>query len=430
MGVKIKSVAGDNRNLSPGDEIVSIDGKKVRDQLDILFNMGGEERARLRIRKKNGNEIEKDLDYGYFEREGITFREMEFRTCGSKCIFCFVDQMPRGLRDTLYCKDDDYRLSFLFGNYITLNDISESDISRIIEYHLSPLYVSVHAVDRELREYIFGRPIRNEILQVLGRLADEGITFHAQIVLVPGVNDGRYLSETVQALAALYPGCRSLSIVPVGLTRHRKNLPLIEDVTAEKAEEIFRWKDAADKMLEGQGELKDRFFYLSDEFYLLTGREIPPDSYYGEYFQIDNGVGMSRIFIEEIKAEIERLKREGLKNTDLTVITGRLGGRLIDRYIMPLVRRGIPECSIQVVEVENRLFGEQVTVSGLLSGSDIIAAARRADSLTGRVVIPPNAVNHRGKLIDDSSVDDIAAALEREVILPESNFLERAVTGI
>ncbi len=355
---------------------------------------------------------------------------MEFRTCGSKCIFCFVDQMPPGLRDTLYCRDDDYRLSFLYGNYITLNDISESDISRIIEYNLSPLYISVHAVDRDLREYIFGRPISSDILEVLRRLTGEGITFHAQIVLVPEVNDGRYLSETVQSLAGLYPGCRSLSIVPVGLTRHRDNLPLIERVTPERAEEIFRWKDSMESMLEGTGEMEERFFYLSDEFYLAAGRELPPDGYYGEYFQIDNGVGLSRRFIEDIKTEIERLKREGLKTSDFAVITGKLGGRLINRYIMPLVRSEVPECGIQIVEVENRLFGEQVTVSGLLSGSDIISAARGIDNLSGRVVIPPNAVNHRGMLIDDSSVDDIAVALDREIILPESNFLERSVTGI
>jgi len=428
MGVKIKTVSGNSGYLDPGDEITAINGKRVEDQLDILFNMEEEGQNVLEIRKKGEEELEIEVNESFFEREGIKFREMEFRTCASKCIFCFVDQMPPGLRHTLYCKDDDYRLSFLYGNYITLNDISEKDLNRIIEYNLSPLYVSVHAVDRVLREHIFGRPIKKDIRETLERLTEQGITVHAQIVLVPGVNSGPRLTETVESLAKLYPGCRSLSIVPVGLTRYRDNLPDISSFTAEEGEKIFRWKERMDEKLSIPDIGEGRFYYLSDEFYFMTGRELPPDSYYGDYSQIDNGVGMSRLFIRDTADEIERIRSLGAGNADITVITGTLGRQLIDRYIMPMVKREIPDYRIQVIEVENILFGREVTVSGLLAGSDIIRAAREADNLCDRVVLPPNAVGQQGILIDNTTVEEIEIALERNIIVPESSFLERCVT--
>ncbi|MBD3178879.1 MAG: DUF512 domain-containing protein [Candidatus Latescibacteria bacterium] len=431
MGVIIKSVAGESGRLAPGDEITAINDRRVDDQLDILFNMSSAQNALLSVRDRKGIESSFTAGSDFFEREGVRFREMEFRRCSSNCIFCFVDQMPSGLRETLYCKDDDYRLSFLYGNYVTLNDISEKDINRITEYGLSPLYVSVHSLDRHIREDIFGRPMKNDILDIMERLTSGGITLHTQIVLVPGMNDGAVLERTVKGLARLYPGCASLSIVPVGLTRHRSNLPMVEGFTPEEARNLFGWKERMESSLDLPGEVEqERFFYLSDEFYFLAGRELPDESYYGDFPQIDNGVGLSRKFISNIEEHIREMRGKKLKYDKISVITGELGADLITGYILPIIKSQTQNLDIQLIPVENRLFGREVTVSGLLSGADIIRAASEAGSLNERVVIPPNAVNHRDLLIDSVSVDEISSALGRDVIVPNDNFLEYSVTGL
>jgi len=198
VGVKIKEVSGKSELIHPGDEIIKINSIPVGDQLDILFHMDDYESVNLVLKKDCGRVVDISVEPGLFREAGILFEEMNFISCRSKCIFCFVDQMAKGLRDSLYQKDDDYRLSFLYGNYITLNDISNKEIDRIIEYHLSPLYVSVHTVNNDIREHLFGRPITNNILAILKRLADGGITIHTQIVVIPGINDGKILEESVK----------------------------------------------------------------------------------------------------------------------------------------------------------------------------------------------------------------------------------------
>ena len=433
MPVRIKNIAGVTRFFREGDEIVSIDGNPVEDQFDILFLTGEEEgSARFAVRRADGAAASRVISIRSFERARLVFEEMRFKRCHSRCIFCFVDQMPAGLRPSLYEKDDDYRLSFLYGNYSTLNDVGDREIERILALNLSPLYVSVHAVDKHIRERLFGRRLRGNIGEAIARLARGGVTIHAQVVLVPGVNDGAVLDETVEALFAHFPAVRSVAVVPVGLTRHREKLPAIECVTEQSARALIRWagerQDSFKRMTGG-----DEFLYLSDEWYLLARRKLPPAESYGEFWQLANGVGMCRRFIESIRRDVERLRDRGGRRFDMTIITGTLGGRFMRRYVLPLIGSRLTGCAFRLLVVRNRLFGNGVGVSGLLAGRDIVAAFRRRGTETGCLVLPPNTVNHDGLLIDDLSPEMIGRELGLPVLVPERTFLEnrilRACTG-
>ncbi|MCX5752671.1 MAG: DUF512 domain-containing protein, partial [Candidatus Krumholzibacteria bacterium] len=392
--------------------------------LDALFLTAGEGRARFTV-LRGGRRRARTLTFAAFARERIVFDAMRFVPCRSKCIFCFMDQMPPGMRPSLYEKDDDFRLSFLFGNFITLNDVRERDLARIIALRLSPLYVSVHAVRKSVRERLFGRPMRRNVMEDLQRLARAGIVMHAQIVLVPGVNDGASLRETVRELAALHPACRSVAIVPVGVTKHRAGLPRLRRVTVAESRTLIDWAGRERSRLKertgGEG-----FLHLADEFYLATNRVLPPADAYGDFPQLSNGVGACRSFLTRLERDIESAKRRGNVPRCVTVATGVLGARFLRRYAAPLIAERLPSLSFRVIVVRNRLFGPAVTVSGLLSGRDITRAARRS-RVTGFLVIPPNAINHEGRFIDDMTARDIGRELGVPVVVARSTFLENHV---
>jgi putative radical SAM enzyme (TIGR03279 family) len=336
-----------------------------------------------------------------------------------------MDQMPAGMRSSLYEKDDDYRLSFLFGNFITLNDIRERDLARIVELRLSPLYVSVHAVRRSVRERLFGRPMRRSIMKDLHRLASAGIIMHAQIVLIPGFNDGPVLRETVRRLAALYPACRSVAIVPVGITKHRAGLPPLRRLTVDESRKLLDWAERERSRFAARRG-GDCFLHLADEFYLATNRVLPSADTYGDFPQLSNGVGACRSFLIQLERDMDRAKRRAKNPRCVTVATGVLGAGFLRRYAAPLMAERLPELSLRIIVVRNRLFGPAVTVSGLLSGRDVIRAARRGRA-AGCLVIPPNAVNHDGRFIDDLSVRDIERDLGIPVVVAHSTFLESRV---
>jgi putative radical SAM enzyme (TIGR03279 family) len=426
MPVTVKSLEGVSRTFRPGDEILSIDGRPVRDQLDLLYNTAGEGRALFEIRKSDGRIVEKGVSLGRFRRTGLVFEEMRFKRCRSKCIFCFVDQMPRGLRSTLYFKDDDFRLSFLFGNYITLNDVSGRDIARIIEMHLSPLYISVHSVDPGIRERLFGKSLRRDILADIGKLAAAGITMHAQIVLVPGINDGPVMEETIRSLFDHYPAVRSVSVVPVGLTGHREGLEELRGVTPVEARRII---DTAAVLREEfmNRTPGERFVHLADELYLLSGRTIPEEEAYDGYPQLANGVGMCRTFVDRIKDDIERLRGTIRKNVRMTIVTGVLGAKFMRRYILPLVAEALPKLDIDIAVVRNRLFGRSVGVSGLLAGGDMMHTLNKREGTAECIVIPPNALNSDGLLIDDMRPREIGRAIGARVLVPKASFFERRI---
>jgi len=408
-----------------GDEIIAIDGAPVADQLDVAFRTTGVESALFTVRR-GATVLSRLVSMKRFAAERLELEPMRFKRCACRCVFCFMDQMPPGMRDSLYEKDDDWRLSFLFGNFITLADISERDMRRILDLRLSPLYISVHAVAPRLRERIFGKRLRRDILQDMARLGRAGIVMHAQIVLVPGLNDGRALDETVGALFGLYPACRSVALVPVGLTRHRTGLPRIRGVGQREAREIVRWaKEKRRSFRERTG--GERFVHLADEFYLLARRALPAASEYDGYPQLSNGVGMCRFFLEQLELDAERLARHPAAPVHLTLVTGALGARFIRSHVVPFVRERVRGAHIELLVVPNRLFGASVGVSGLLAGADILQAARRAVRARTCLVIPPNAVNHDGLFLDDMRPAELARSLGVPVVVPRNTFLERAV---
>jgi putative radical SAM enzyme (TIGR03279 family) len=424
MSVRIRHIEGSSGFFREGDEIVEIDACPIEDQLDLLFNLPEEGSAVFTLLRSGEKRISRRLRIETYERAGLVFEEMRFETCRSRCTFCFVEQMPPGLRPGLYIKDDDYRLSFLFGNFITLNDVSEGDIRRIIDMHLSPLYLSVHAIDPDTRTRLFGRPMKNNILEQMEELASNGITMHAQIVLVPGVNDGGILDATVNGLFGFFPGCRSVAVVPVGLTAHRKGLTRLEGVTVDQAAELVSWANRSRERFrkETGGE---SFLHLSDEFYLMSDEELPMIGDYDDFPQISNGVGMCRLFVEEIESGIERISGKPCGDVSIALVTGRLGAMFLRRYVLPSVERSLPWMRVSLITVENRLFGETVGVSGLIGGADIIEKA--GGTTASCIVLPPNALNHDGLLIDDMRPEQLESALGLPVIVPESTFLEENV---
>ena len=368
-----------------GDTILRVNGQKLQDLIDLSFALS-EERVELEVKKHSGEivrlRIRKKLDEALgFEFESAVFDRV--RTCANKCIFCFVDQMPVGLRDTLYVKDDDYRLSFLYGNFVTLTNLTEADFQRIRRLHLSPLYISVHTTDGPLRERLLGIPRAAKIMEQLQRFADAGIEMHTQVVLCPEYNDGEYLTRTIRELAALRPEILSLAIVPVGLTRFRTTCQPLRTFTSSEAaaivDEVAGWQQ------QFRAETDNSFVYLSDEFYLKAGRPLPADEIYDDYPQLENGIGLVRSFITDWEAAggcsklvVNRKTAEDI----ILVIAGTAFAPSLTELLRPL------STAIQVEAVVNQFFGSAVNVSGLLTGSDIVAHVRALAKQPQRLIIP------------------------------------------
>jgi putative radical SAM enzyme (TIGR03279 family) len=360
--------------LEPGDLILSINGEKLIDYIDLL-RLGAEEELTLEIRKQNGEIIEFELEKECDEPLGFILEDVVFdgiRICANRCLFCFVHQLPQGQRRSLYIRDDDYRLSFLHGCYITLTNLTEEDWLRIERLHLTPLYVSVHATDPEIRSQLLGSRRAGRIMEELRRLADSGITVHTQAVICPELNDGLILEKTISDLAGLYPEVNSLAIVPVGLTDHRGGLYSLRTFIPEEAGKVLDIIAKFQKKF--YDSLDTRFVFAADEWYLLAGRKFPAGSEYEEFPQLDNGVGLVRWFWEEFEpAFTERLPRLRRIRMDLAVLTGRSAVTMWQR-IIPVFREYTPGIGLEILPVENRFFGRTVTVTGLLTGRDLARA--------------------------------------------------------
>lgn len=393
--------------VEAGDRLLSIGGAPVRDYVDYKF-LCAEERVALEILKPDGARrtvvVEKDPDQDL----GLDFLTDLFdgiRRCCNRCIFCFYDQLPRGLRPTLYVRDDDYRLSFLHGNFITLTNLSERDFERIIEQRLSPLYVSVHATDPTLRRRLLGNPEAPDVLEQLRRLAAARIEIHAQIVLCPGRNDGPALERTIADLASLYPALASVAIVPVGLTRHRAGLPHLRAVDPAAAREtldrVRAWQD------EFRARLGSRFVFASDEIYALAGEQFPAAEEYEGFPQRDNGVGLARLFLEEL-ARADFQKAAGII---VTLVTGMAARALMEKMAARMNEQGI---RAQVVAVPNRLLGESITVAGLLTGEDVAAALAGRD--LGDVIAVPASALRDGEFLDSLTVKELSRRLGKKTI--------------
>lgn len=420
-GLKIKSVLSKSPasalGLKPNDRLVAVNGHFIRDWIDLQFYTSEEELDCLFLRGNHSVRIQ--ISQAQWRSLGIEFEPMRFRACGNHCIFCFADQNPRGMRKSLYFKDEDYRLSFLYGNFVTLTRVTKNDLERIVKQRLSPLYVSIHAIDSKLRKTLLGIHQEDHILEKIEFLTQHHIQIHGQVVLCPGFNDGSVLNETIMQLSRFFPDFRSLAIVPVGLTKHRQGLPKLDPVTKEKAKEVIeRVRRFQEHFIRQWGE---PFVYLADEFYLLTNASIPPASHYGEFWQLDNGVGMVRHFVDEFKTQSRKFPKKTSFPLHLKIITGVLAGPILRKYVEPVFRR-ISGVTFELCMVPNRFYGESITVSGLLTGQDIFHVLQDAPG-DWIGLLPCNAValiEGENRFLDDWSVSFLSRKLGRKMLVLES----------
>ena len=405
--------------IEPGDRLLAIDGQEIEDIFDYQFYEESEELLLL-IEKADGEqwelEIEKDAD----ESLGISFGEGlmdEYRSCRNRCIFCFIDQMPPGMRDTLYFKDDDSRLSFLQGNYITLTNMSDHDVERIVRSRLEPINISFHTTNPELRCRMLHNRFAGDALKKVDILYQGGIEMNGQIVLCRGVNDGEELERTIRDLTKYLPLLKSVSVVPVGLTRFREGLYPLEPFTREEAREVLRvihrWQK---KIYEEYG---IHFIHAGDEWYLLAEEEVPEEERYDGYLQLENGVGMLRLLFNEFEEGMERLG-DGDRSGEISAATGKLAYPYI-RRMADRIQERYPGVKVHVYCIRNDFFGERITVSGLITGQDIIAQLKGKE-LGSRLLLPCNMLKaDEDVFLDDITVKEVSDALQVPVDIVKSS---------
>lgn len=401
--------------LEPGDRIVKLDGKEIPDLIAYELAEAQEQMA-FEVEKNSGEIWELTVEKEETEGLGITFTSAVFdgiRTCRNRCLFCFVDQMPRGERPSLYIKDDDYRLSFLQGSYITLTNLTGADWARIHRLRLSPLYISVHATDPEVRKKLLGNEEAGEILAQLRKLTAWGCHFHAQAVLCPGINDGPVLARTIDDLGELWPNLRSLAIVPVGLTSHRAGLAPLRKFRPEEAKAVLQTvHQAQTRFLKAYG---TRLVFAADEFYLQAGAEFPPLQAYEDLLQLENGIGLWPLFKAQFLQALSRFAGAGPKpgrTAHFAVITGTDAAKLWPGLCRQAARR-FPWLQLQILPVTNGFFGPEVTVTGLLTGGDIRQAVTRAPLPPDtRILLPRVLLRHQENLfLDGMTLDELRAAV-------------------
>jgi putative radical SAM enzyme (TIGR03279 family) len=405
----------DEAGIQVGSRLVAVNGREVRDFVDVHLWLG-EEILDLSLEPPKDSSAPGDVQIvrAYARELGLTFKKPHVRRCGNDCPFCFVDQLPDGLRKNLYIRDDDYRFSYMYGHFITLTNIRELEFERIIDQQLSPLYISVHALDPEVRERILVSKRAGEIRRRIEQLLNGGIELHTQVVVVPGVNDGEVLQETIFGLAEYYPGVRSVSVVPVGLTAHRQNLPSVRTLTPADARGVARTVRRFGRTMRRR--LGAEFCYVADELVILAERPIPPASYYGDFGQRENGVGLVRSTLMHFGSSTPQgapLSQRGIQR--VWILTGESFASVL-RAELPKLRARAPEITLEMIEVENKLFGRPVTVAGLLGGQDLLETARPRVRPGDLVLVPDEAVNEDGIFLDDRTPADLSRELGVEVV--------------
>ena len=405
--------------IEKGDTLISVNGQPVEDIFDYRYLMN-EEYVVLEIQKADGEIWELEVEKEYEEDLGIEFENGlmdDYRSCSNHCIFCFIDQMPPGMRDTLYFKDDDSRLSFLQGNYVTLTNMSDHDIERIIRYHLEPINISFQTMNPELRCKMLHNRFAGQALEKVKKLYDAGITMNGQIVLCKGVNDGLELENSIRQLSEYAPVLQSVSVVPVGLTRFRKGLYPLELFSQEDAKEVLSiihsWQQ---KMVEKHG---IHFIHASDEWYILAGAELPEKDTYDGYLQLENGVGMLRLLGDEVQEALERRQADQRK-LRITSATGALAAPFIKKYI-DRIRVKFPGVLAEVVTIRNEFFGENITVSGLITGRDLMAQLSGKE-LGDKLLIPCNMLkNDEDVFLDDITLEEVSQKLNVEIVVVDES---------
>jgi putative radical SAM enzyme (TIGR03279 family) len=425
--MKIKSISNGSvasfHPISSGDDLEEINGHPIRDIIDYKFH-SADHRLDIKIRSPQGELKQISMEKQPDEDLGLEFFPIRYRSCHNNCIFCFVHQLPKGLRKALYFKDEDFRLSFLHGNFITLTNVLNNDINRIVSQRLRPLYVSVHTTDEKLRRKVLGNSNIPEIMPLIQRLAEGKIEMHTQIVLCPGINDGEYLEQSIRDLSALYPHVKSLALVPVGLTRFRDKLPKIMTVSKAYSKNIIDsvkdWQKVFRKKW-GTG-----FVYASDEFFTKAELDIPSRRYYDEFYQIENGVGMMRKLLDDFKSKQRLLPKSLKESLKITLVTGISAFRLIKQLVEEKLNH-IRSLRIQLVTVKNEFFGHSVTVTGLLVGRDIINALKEKRILGDIILLPPDCLNQDGLFLDDLSPRDLERELGRRVVLGSCDLVDSLI---
>lgn len=416
----------DRAGLEPGDLLRTINGHLIRDLVDYRFYVADEELTIGFERQQQQHEVR--IAKGVDENLGVLFGEEPapfIRQCANKCVFCFIKGLPErfaqqpglphGMRSTLYIKDDDYRYSFLFGNFITLTNLKEQDWQRLDEQKLTPLYVSVHTTDPDLRRKMVDGPRAGDIIEHIKRLGSMHITCHTQLVLCPTINDGPHLDRSISDLAALRPVVESISVVPVGLTKYNNmiktgDLPPLRHYTHEEAEAIIEQVEAHQHRFEAENSDGYPFVYLSDEWYYLTRREFPPAKHYGSYAQIENGVGMTRYLLDQWARAKRRLPISIPEPRKVTLVTSTMAQPVIEQLATDL--RQVERLEVQVLPVVNQFFGEQVTVAGLLCGQDVLAALEQNEESGDLVLLPRVMLDNEGlRFLDDVTVEEFKARL-------------------
>ena len=432
-----KNSIGDEIGLVSGDEILAFDGYDAVDILDYLY-YDEKEFFALTVRQVGGDvsvcEIEKYED----ESLGLTFEDdnLTIKTCHNHCVFCFIDQMPCGMRDSLYVKDDDYRQSFLCGNFVTLTNLTKADEERIARLKLSPLYVSVHTMNGELRKKMTGNRFADRIAYQIEKFAKSGITMHTQVVLARGFNDGEELDFTARELFKHYPFVKTMAVVPVGMTKFRDGLTQIRDIDGDYAKTVI------DKARKLNAEFKANFIQLADEFYFRAGLEVEPYEFYGEFAQIENGVGSTAKFTREIDDAIAEIKSEQIKTDQKTdqnpdeqikteqnsgftkkvlIISGTSASEFTKRQAQK-VEKAVGGLKTKVVAVKNEFFGESVNCTGLLTGGDIINAVLRFGDGYDTVVMPRHVLKENSDLfLDGTSLEKLRLITQKEVVITDGS---------
>ena len=413
--------------IGAGDRLLEINGQPIEDVFDYQY-LTQDDYVEVLVAKPSGEEWLLEIDKDYEEDLGIIFENGlmdDYRSCSNKCIFCFIDQMPPGMRPTLYFKDDDSRLSFLQGNYVTLTNMSDRDVERIIKYHMSPINISFQTTNPGLRCRMLHNRFAGEALKKVDRFYEAGIEMNGQIVLCKGFNDGEELERSIRDLTRYLPHLRSVSVVPVGLSKYRDGLEPLEPFHKEDAKEVIaqirRWQE------ELYPQYGLHFVHASDEWYVLAGEELPPEETYDGYLQLENGVGMLRLMMEEFEDAMERLSQPGalegrILSGTYSSVTGQISYPYIRRMADQIMER-FPDIRILVYPIRNDFFGERITVTGLLTGQDILAQLEGKE--LGEILCLPENLLRSGEhvLLDDITVEEIAGTLQvRTDIVKSSGY--------
>ncbi len=405
--------------IEPGDKLLSINKTKIEDVFDYHY-LVNDEYLEVLIEKADGEEWELEIEKDYEEDLGIEFDQGlmdNYRSCRNKCIFCFIDQMPSGMRETLYFKDDDSRLSFLQGNYVTLTNMSDHDIDRIVKYHLEPINVSFQTTNPELRCKMLNNRFAGDALKKVDKLYEGGIHMNGQIVLCKGINDGEELERSIRDMTKYLPYLQTVSVVPVGLSKYRDGLFPLEPFTKEDAREVLsiihKWQDIVFE------EWGTHFIQAGDEWYILAGEDIPEEERYDGYQQLENGVGMLRLLEEEYKEAFESVEGDQ-ESRELSLATGKLAYPYIKKHIETLCTK-YPGTKVHIYEIRNDFFGPMITVAGLITGQDLIAQLREKP-LGERLLLPVSMLrSNEDVFLDDITVGQVEEALQVKVNIVKSS---------